>query len=110
MPIDFTFTDEQEHIRRTVREFAEKFIAPKVFEMEQKERTPDEIIKEMAKLGLFGVSIPEEYGGLNLDPVTAGVIVEDVRYEVGHIFAHDGLLAYSNRDLFQSVNCFIECP
>jgi len=78
MPIDFTFTDEQEHIRRTVREFAEKFIAPRVFEMEQKERIPDEIIKGMARLGLFGVSIPEEYGGLNLDPVTAGVIVEEL--------------------------------
>ncbi len=78
MPLDFNFTEEQEHLRRTIREFAEKFITPRVFEIEQKERIPNEIIREMARLGLFGVSIPEEYGGLYLDPITAGVIVEEL--------------------------------
>lgn len=62
--MDFRFTPQQELFKRTVREFAEKNIAPRSREIDQKAQgIPEEIIQGMADLGLFGVTIPEEYGG-----------------------------------------------
>ncbi|MEM1623672.1 MAG: acyl-CoA dehydrogenase family protein [Sulfolobales archaeon] len=78
MPLDFGFTKEQEDIRSTVREFAEKYIAPKAVEFEEKQEVPREVTREMARLGLFGVIFPEKYDGLGLDPITAGVVLEEI--------------------------------
>ncbi len=78
MPVDFELTREQEDVRSTVREFAEKYVAPRVVEFEERQQVAPEIIREMARLGLFGVVFPEEYGGLGLDPVTAGVVLEEL--------------------------------
>ncbi|MGC9009335.1 MAG: acyl-CoA dehydrogenase family protein [Sulfolobales archaeon] len=78
MPWDFEFTKEQEELRLTIREFAEKYIAPRIIEFEEKRRIPDDIIEGLAKLDVFGVVFPEKYGGLNLDPITAGVILEEI--------------------------------
>ncbi|MEM0487222.1 MAG: acyl-CoA dehydrogenase family protein, partial [Sulfolobales archaeon] len=78
MPLDFEFTKEQEDIRLTVREFAEKYIAPKAVEFEEKQEVPKEITREMARLGLFGILFPEKYDGLGLDPITAGIVLEEI--------------------------------
>lgn len=62
--MDFRLTPQQELFKRTVREFAEKNIAPRSREIDQKAQgIPEEIIQGMVDLGLFGVTIPEEYGG-----------------------------------------------
>lgn len=62
--MDFRLTPQQDLFKRTVREFAEKNIAPRSREIDQKAQgVPEEIIQGMADLGLFGVTIPEEYGG-----------------------------------------------
>ncbi len=62
--MDFRLTEEQRLFQQTVREFAEKHIAPRAREIDRKaEGIPEEIIKGMSELGLFGVTIPEEYGG-----------------------------------------------
>ncbi|HEX9077300.1 MAG TPA: acyl-CoA dehydrogenase family protein [Anaerolineae bacterium] len=62
--MDFRLTPQQELFKRTVREFAEKNIAPRSREIDQKAQgVPEEIIQGMVDLGLFGVTIPEEYGG-----------------------------------------------
>jgi acyl-CoA dehydrogenase len=62
--VDFRLTPQQELFKRTVREFAEKNIAPRSREIDQKAQgVPEEIIQGMVDLGLFGVTIPEEYGG-----------------------------------------------
>lgn len=62
--MDFNFTPEQELFRRTVREFAESVIAPRSREIDQMAAgIPEDIIRGMAELGLFGVTIPEAYGG-----------------------------------------------
>ena len=62
--MDFRLTTQQELFKRTVREFAEKNIAPRSREIDKKAQgIPEEIIQGMADLGLFGVTIPEEYGG-----------------------------------------------
>ncbi len=78
MPVDFEFAKEQEDVRSTVREFAEKYIAPRVVEFEEKQLIPPEIVREMSRLGLFGILFPEQYGGLGLDPVTAGIVLEEI--------------------------------
>ena len=62
--MDFRLTPQQELFKRTVREFAEKNITPRSREIDQKAQgIPEDIIKGMVDLGLFGVTIPEEYGG-----------------------------------------------
>ncbi len=62
--MDFRLTQEQELFRRTIREFAEKNIAPRAREIDEKGAgIPEELIQGMVRLGLFGVTIPEKYGG-----------------------------------------------
>ena len=62
--MDFRLTPQQELFKRTVREFAEKYVAPRSREIDQKAQgIPEEILQGMVDLGLFGVTIPEAYGG-----------------------------------------------
>ncbi len=62
--MDFRSSTEQELFRKAVREFAERKVMPRAREIDEKEAgIPDEIIAEMAELGIFGVTIPEELGG-----------------------------------------------
>jgi len=72
------FTEEQELIRQSVREFAQKKIAPIALEMEKKKTIPDDVIKGMAELGLLGCTADPAYGGSGLNAVTAGVIAEEL--------------------------------
>jgi acyl-CoA dehydrogenase len=62
--LDFRLTPQQELFKKTVRGFCEERISPRSREIDEKgEIIPDDIIKEMVELGIFGVTIPEEYGG-----------------------------------------------
>ena len=61
--MDFELTEEQKIFQRVVRDFCEKKVFPKIREIDTSHRIPEEIIEEMAGLGLLGVMIPEEYGG-----------------------------------------------
>ncbi|MGD6802283.1 acyl-CoA dehydrogenase [Rossellomorea vietnamensis] len=64
--MDLRFTEEQQMMRRMVRDFAQTEIAPFVEKMEEGE-FPREILKKMADLGLMGITIPEKYGGSEMD-------------------------------------------
>lgn len=64
--MNLRFTEEQEMMRKMVRDFAESEIAPFVERMEEGE-FPREILKKMGELGLMGIPIPEEYGGSGMD-------------------------------------------
>lgn len=64
--MDLRFTEEQQMMRKMVRDFAQTEIAPFVERMEQGE-FPREILKKMADLGLMGITIPEKYGGSEMD-------------------------------------------
>jgi len=64
--VDFSFTDEQQQLRRTVREFAETEIAPQSMEWDEASQFPSELIPKLAEMGLMGVIFPEEYGGAGL--------------------------------------------
>ncbi len=74
----FEFTEEQEMIRESVRDFAQKKIAPIALEMEKKREIPQDVIKGMAELGLLGCTAGEAYGGAGLSAVSAGVIGEEL--------------------------------
>jgi hypothetical protein len=64
--VDFSLADEQQQLRRTVREFAEREIAPHVMEWDEASRFPSEVVAGLAGLGLLGVIFPERYGGAGL--------------------------------------------
>ncbi|WML28521.1 acyl-CoA dehydrogenase [Neobacillus sp. OS1-33] len=61
------FTEEQEMMRKMVRDFAQKEIAPFVERMEETDEYPLEIIRKMGEYGLLGIPIPTEYGGVGAD-------------------------------------------
>ncbi len=61
--MDFQLNDEQLHLKKSVREFAEKEIKPHVMEWDEKGEFPLATIKELGKLGLLGTVFPHEYGG-----------------------------------------------
>jgi acyl-CoA dehydrogenase len=62
--LDFRLTPQQELFKKTVRGFCEEKVFPRCREIDEREAgIPEEIIKEMVELGIFGVTIPEEYGG-----------------------------------------------
>ena len=65
----FKFTEEQEMLRKAVREFVESEIAPKAAEWDEKDYCPVELWPVMGELGILGIFIPEEYGGTGLGHV-----------------------------------------
>ncbi|MEU8267853.1 acyl-CoA dehydrogenase family protein [Sphaerisporangium sp. NPDC049002] len=76
--MDFELNEEQDLFRRTLREFVEKEIVPVASEWEREGRYPEEIVQGFRRLGLFGISIPEEYGGLDLDRVSFALVFEEI--------------------------------
>jgi len=67
--MDFSFTDDQLAIQAIARDFAQKHIAPVAAELDEKGEFPLENIREMGKLGLMGIEVPEEYGGAAMDTI-----------------------------------------
>lgn len=65
--MDIQFTDEQNMMRKMVRDFAQKEITKDIERMEQEDRFPKEIIQKMGELGLMGIPVPEAYGGGGMD-------------------------------------------
>ena len=65
---------ERREIVATVREFVEKDVVPVASELEHADEYPTELVAQMKAMGLFGVTIPEEYGGLGLDLTTYALI------------------------------------
>ncbi|MBV9436197.1 MAG: acyl-CoA dehydrogenase [Acidobacteria bacterium] len=76
--MNFQFTDEQEQLRRSVREFAESEIRPHVLEWDEKSEFPLDVVKQLGKMGLMGVVIPAEYGGAGLGYVDYVLGVEEL--------------------------------
>ena len=76
--MDFTFTDEQKHLRKSVREFAEGEIAPHVMEWDESSHFPAEILPKLAEMGLMGVIFPEEYGGAGLGYIEYAIVIEEL--------------------------------
>ncbi|HEU4701665.1 MAG TPA: acyl-CoA dehydrogenase family protein [Conexibacter sp.] len=71
-------TDEQQAICEMVRQFADEQILPNAEHYDHEDSFPEPIVEQMKELGLFGVTIPEEYGGMGLDLTTYAMIVEEL--------------------------------
>jgi len=74
----FEFTEEQRMVRDMVRRFAEDELKPKAAEMDKKGEIFPEIYQQLAELGLFGVYVPEEYGGAGMDVVSYATVIEEL--------------------------------
>ena len=71
-------TDEQKDITEMVRQFVDNEVIPIAEEHDHEDSFPDAVVEQMRELGLFGVTIPEEYGGMGLDLTTYAMIVEEL--------------------------------
>jgi alkylation response protein AidB-like acyl-CoA dehydrogenase len=76
--MDFELTPEQQALQDLIRDFARRSIAPVARELEQSGRYPDEIVDEMKAMGLFGMLVPEAYGGIGLDAVSYSLVFEEL--------------------------------
>jgi alkylation response protein AidB-like acyl-CoA dehydrogenase len=76
--MDFRLTDEQEMLRRTVREFAEAEIRPHVMEWDESQHFPMDLLPKLAALGLTGIQFSEEYGGAAMSAVDYCICIEEL--------------------------------
>ena len=71
-------TDIQQEILSTVRTFVDREILPYATDLEHKDEFPEAIVEGMKEMGLFGLMIPEEYGGLGESLLTYALVVEEI--------------------------------
>jgi alkylation response protein AidB-like acyl-CoA dehydrogenase len=76
--VDLDLTIEQELIRKTARDFAEREIAPYAADYDRKEEFPRAILEKMKPLGFLGAPIPQKYGGMGVDAVSYALIIEEI--------------------------------
>jgi alkylation response protein AidB-like acyl-CoA dehydrogenase len=93
--VDFYFTDEQQQLRRSVREFAESEIAPHVMEWDEAARFPVELIPKLGEMGLLGVIFPEEFGGAGLGYIEYVTVIEELARVDGSV----GLIVAAHNSL-----------
>jgi alkylation response protein AidB-like acyl-CoA dehydrogenase len=93
--MDFRLSEDQDLLRRSIREFAETEIRPHVREWDEAQHFPSEVMPALAALGLLGIQIPEEYGGAGLSAVDYCICIEELaRVDPGlalSVAAHNGL-------------------
>ncbi|MFA5112280.1 MAG: acyl-CoA dehydrogenase family protein [Desulfobaccales bacterium] len=76
--MDFKLTEREELLKKTVRDFAEKEITPKIDAMEETGEFPLELLSPMAKLGITGIIAPREYDGIGLGYLARTIVLEEV--------------------------------
>src|SRR5690349_5184763 len=76
--MDFRLSEDQEILRRTVREFAEAEIRPHVMEWDEAQQFPMDLLPKLADLGLLGIQFPEEYGGSAMSAVDYCICIEEI--------------------------------
>ncbi|MBO0685045.1 MAG: acyl-CoA dehydrogenase family protein, partial [Candidatus Dormibacteraeota bacterium] len=76
--MNFELDEQQAAFRDLIREFADRSIRPVAREWEHSGRYPTEIVEEMARMGLFGMLVPEEFGGIGLDAVSYAIVFEEL--------------------------------
>ncbi|WP_326550626.1 acyl-CoA dehydrogenase family protein [Micromonospora sp. NBC_01813] len=76
--MDFRLTDEQEALRDSVREFAHEVVAPVIGDYYERHAFPYEIVRQMGKMGLFGLPFPEEHGGMGGDYFALCLVLEEL--------------------------------
>jgi short/branched chain acyl-CoA dehydrogenase len=76
--VNFDLTEEQELVRKTVREFAQTRVGPVAAELDREQRFPYDLVAELGKLGLMGMTISEEYGGAGADTISYAIAIEEL--------------------------------
>jgi alkylation response protein AidB-like acyl-CoA dehydrogenase len=102
----YRFSDEQRRLRETLRSFAREEVIPGAAERDRAGTYPAELVARLADLGLMGITIPEEYGGLGLDTPTQLVAIEEVAYGdaalasiyTGHYLGMEGFLLHGSEE------------
>src|SRR5258708_23120405 len=95
--MDFRLSEEQDLLRRSVRELAETEIRPHVGEWDQEQHFPIELVPKLAALGLMGIQFPEEYGGAGMSALDYCICIEELARVAPSVAlsvaAHKGLCA-----------------
>src|SRR5690554_7117030 len=78
MGMNFDFTSEQEMIRRTIKDFAAKEVAPGAIRRDKTGEFPIDIFKKLSELGMMGLPFPEQYGGAGADTISFAIVVEEL--------------------------------
>lgn len=78
MALDFSFTEEQEFFRQTIRDTIERLIIPRAQELDDTEEWPEDIWREFASLGWLGLRLEEKYGGMNQPIVNQMIFYEEL--------------------------------
>jgi alkylation response protein AidB-like acyl-CoA dehydrogenase len=76
--MNFDLTQEQQMIRKTIREFADEVVAPGAIERDKTKAFPKEIFKQLADMGMMGLPFSEEYGGAGADTVSFAIVTEEL--------------------------------
>src|SRR4051812_40111117 len=105
--MDFSINELTQQVAQTARDFALQYIKPHIMEWDEKQEFPVEIFKELGKLGMMGVLVPEEYGGSGLSYFEYSAIIQEIAKVDGSIglsvAAHNSLctghiLAFGNEE------------
>jgi alkylation response protein AidB-like acyl-CoA dehydrogenase len=93
--MDFRLSEEQELLRRSIREFAETEMRPHVMEWDEAQHFPEELVPKLAALGLMGIQFPESFGGAAMSAVDYCICIEELaRVDPSvalSVAAHNGL-------------------
>jgi alkylation response protein AidB-like acyl-CoA dehydrogenase len=93
--MDFSFSEEQQQLRRSVREFAQAEIAPHVMEWDEASQFPRELLPKLAQMNLLGVIFPEDLGGAGLGYIEYVTVIEELARVDGSI----GLIVAAHNSL-----------
>ena len=78
--LNFDLTEEQRLLEQTVREWGAKEVQPRIRELDRAHKFDPAVFPQMARLGLLGCSVPEQYGGAGMDYISLGIISEELEY------------------------------
>src|SRR6185437_14441977 len=89
------FTDEQQQLRKEIRDFAAREIAPNVMRWDEASEFPSDLVKQLGQMGLMGVNFPPEYGGAGLGYVDYVIAIEELSRVDGSV----GIIVASHNSL-----------
>jgi glutaryl-CoA dehydrogenase (non-decarboxylating) len=78
--MNFDFTEEQQLLEQSVREWAARSVAPRIHELDRAHQFDRGILPQMANLGLLGICVPQQYGGAGMDYLALGIASEELEY------------------------------
>jgi len=104
--LNFNFTEEQQDLRKMVREFSREVLAPRAAEIDEKNEFPLDNIKKLAEIDMMGIAYPEEYGGAGADSISEAIAVEEITYGcaatgsilTAHYLGYDGIYLFGTEE------------